>query len=146
MNIALSRLPHRRSEIRVAVILMFGLIGLLWLSQRGNYGTRISIAAIEIFLPLLMGIIAAGLLADDPALELLLTAPRPTQYILVERIIVVLGIGVIFGIAVQVLTNAWGIFLPHEGITQAFIWISPLVFYIGASSAVSLVRGACWMG
>ena len=141
MNIALSRLPHRRSEIRVAVILMFGLIGLLWLSQRGNYGTRISIAAIEIFLPLLMGIIAAGLLADDPALELLLTAPRPTQYILVERIIVVLGIGVIFGIAVQVLTNAWGIFLPHEGITQAFIWISPLVFYIGASSAVSLVRG-----
>jgi hypothetical protein len=141
MKIALSRLPHRRSEILIAVFLMSGLIGLLWLSQRGNYGTRISIAAMEIFLPLLMGIIAAGLLADDPVLELLLTAPRPTQYILVDRIFVVLGLGAILGIAVQLLTNTWGIFLPHEGINQAFIWISPLVFYTGASSAVSLVRG-----
>ncbi len=141
MKIALYRLPHRRSEILVAVFLMSGLIGLLWLTHRGGYGTRVSIAAIEIFLPLLMGIIAAGLIADDPALELLLTAPRPTQYILVERIIVVLGIGVIFGLAVQLLTKTWGIFLPHEGISQAFIWISPMVFYTGASSAVSLVRG-----
>jgi hypothetical protein len=141
MKIALSRLPYRRSEILIAVFLMSGLIGLLWLTRRGDYGARVSIAAIEIFLPLLMGIIAAGLLADDPALELLLTAPRPTRYILVDRILVVLGLGVIFGIAVQLLTKTWGIFLPHEGISQAFIWISPLVFYTGASSAVSLVRG-----
>jgi len=141
MKMALARLPYRRSEILIAVLLMSGMIGLLWLTRRGDSGTRISIAAIEIFLPTLMGIIAAGLLADDPVLELLLTAPRPTQYILVDRIIVVLGFGAIFGIAVQLLTKTWGIFLPHEGINQAFIWISPLVFYTGASSAVSLVRG-----
>ncbi|MES0360491.1 MAG: hypothetical protein ABUK20_06210, partial [Anaerolineales bacterium] len=93
MKMILARLPYRRSEILIAVLLMSSLIGLLWLTRRGDSGTRISIAAIEIFLPLLMGIIAAGLLADDPALELLLTAPRPTQYILVDRIFVVLGLG-----------------------------------------------------
>jgi hypothetical protein len=141
MKFAVARLPSRRSEILIAGLLMSSLIGLLWLTRRGEYGTRISIATIEIFLPLLMGIIAAGLLADDPTLELLLTAPRPTPYILLERIIVVLGLGAIFGIAVQLLTKTWGISLPHEGINQAFIWISPLVFYTGASSAVSLVRG-----
>jgi hypothetical protein len=141
MKIALSRLPYRRSEILIAVILMSGFIGLLWFTRRGDYATRVSITATEIFLPLLMGIIAAGLLADDPVLELLLTAPRPTQFILVDRIVVVLGFGTILGITVQLLTNAWGIFLPYEGIDQAFIWISPLVFYIGASSSVSLVRG-----
>jgi len=141
MSAAFIRLPHRRLEISIAALVILALIGLLWVSRASESGTRISITAMELLVPLLVGILAAGLLADDPALELLLTAPRPTRYILAERLIIVLTLGAFSCLALQLLTNRWGIFVPYEGIDQAFIWLSPLFFYAGASSSASLIRG-----
>jgi len=141
MSAAFIRLPHRRLEISIVALIILALIGLLWVSRASESGPRISITAMEILVPLLVGILAAGLLADDPALELLLTAPRPTRYILTDRLIIVLTFGAFSSLALQLLTNRWGIFVPYEGIDQAFIWLSPLFFYAGASSSASLIRG-----
>lgn len=141
MRVTLLRIPHRRTEILIALLVTLGLMGLLWVTREGDYGPPISIAAIEYLVPLLIGIISAGLLADDPTLELLLTAPRPTHLILAERIFIMLVLGALLCIVLQVLANTWGVFLPYYGIDQAFIWISPLVFFCGVSSAASLIRG-----
>lgn len=43
----------------------------------------------EVLLPPLLGWIAAGLLLSDPCRELLLTAPRPVRYAVLERLILV---------------------------------------------------------
>ena len=141
MSAAFIRLPHRRLEISIVALVILALIGLLWVSRASESGTRISITAMELLVPLLVGILAAGLLADDPALELLLTAPRPTRHILADRLIIVLTLGVFSCLGLQLLTNIWGIFVPYDGIDQAFIWISPLSFYTGASSSAALIRG-----
>ncbi len=141
MSAAFTRLPHRRLEISIVSGIILVLILLMWSSRASEYGTRVSITAMELLVPLLVGILAAGLLADDPALELLLTAPRPTRHILADRLIIVLTLGVFSCLGLQLLTNSWGIFVPYDGIDQAFIWISPLLFYAGASSSASLIRG-----
>ena len=141
MSAALIRLPHRRLEISIVSMIILVLILFMWSSRASEYGTRVSITAMELLVPLLVGILAAGLLADDPALELLLTAPRPTRYILADRLIIVLTFGAFSCLGLQLLTNSWGIFVPHDGIDQAFIWISPLLFYAGASSSAALIRG-----
>ena len=141
MSAAFIRLPHRRLEITIVALIILALIGLLWISRASESGPRISITAMEILVPLLVGILAAGLLADDPALELLLTAPLPTRHILADRLIIVLTLGAFSCLGLQLLTNSWRIFLPYDGIDQAFIWISPLIFYAGASSSASLIRG-----
>ncbi len=141
MSAAFTRLPHRRLEISIVSGIILVLILLMWSSRASEYGTRVSITAMELLVPLLVGILAAGLLADDPALELLLTAPRPTRHILADRLIIVLTLGVFSCLGLQLLTNIWGIFVPYDGIDQAFIWISPLLFYAGASSSASLIRG-----
>ena len=141
MSAAFTRLPHRRLEISIVSVIILVLILLLWSSRVSEYGTRVSITAMELLVPLLVGILAAGLLADDPALELLLTAPRPTRHILADRLFIVLTLGALSCLGLQLLTNSWGIFMPYDGIDQAFIWISPLLFYTGASSSASLIRG-----
>ena len=141
MDAAFTRLPHRRLEFSIVAGIILVLMLLMWSSRASESGTRVSITAMELLVPLLVGILAAGLLADDPALELLLTAPRPTRYILADRLIIVLTLGVFSCLGLQLLTNIWGIFVPYDGIDQAFIWISPLLFYAGASSSASLIRG-----
>ncbi|HUV28727.1 MAG TPA: hypothetical protein VMW34_15310 [Anaerolineales bacterium] len=141
MSAAFIRLPHRRLEISIVALIILALIGILWISRTSESGTRMSITAMEILVPLQVGILTAGLLADDPALELLLTAPRPTRHILADRLFIVLAFGVFSSLALQLLANRWGIFVTYEGIDQAFIWLSPLFFYAGASSSASLIRG-----
>lgn len=137
----LGRFPNRRPEVLVVLLLSLASLGLQWVMRYQEEATGLSLATMEFLLPLQMGIIAAGLVADDPAVELLLTSPRPVYRTLAERMGILLGLALFLGAAVQLLARGWGIRFPIEGLKLAFAWLSPTLFCTGIAGAVALLRG-----
>ena len=135
------RLPDRHVELLVLALLSLGAICLQWLMRSQAEASRLAIIALEIMLPVGGGLVVPGLLAEDPALELLLSAPRPTRRTLAERVALALGISAFLTASLNLLAGRWGILIPHTGARQLLIWISPLVFFSGLSSAAALLRG-----
>ena len=84
---------------------------------------------------------AAGLLADDPALDLLLTMPQPAPRTLAQRLGIVLGCGLVLGLSVQWLAALWDIPLPIRGAKQIGVWATPTLFLMGIATVSALVRG-----
>jgi ABC-type transport system involved in multi-copper enzyme maturation permease subunit len=123
------------------MLLILGMIGFVWVNRFLEDATKIVVFTLESLMPLLFGIVAAGLLADDPTLELLLSMPRPASKILFGRLLSVMGVGALLGFAMQILAHTWNIYVPYEGIEQMLIWLAPLIFFVGLSSAVGLTRG-----
>jgi hypothetical protein len=140
----LKRMPTRRLELlfSLAVVLgMFGLVGVLQRSYAGELAYWLVLLILELILPIAIGTVAAGLLAGDPALDILLSAHRPGWQALVERMLFLGGVGILLGSTVLILAANWGIVLPKLGSDQIYIWLSPMVFCMGLSSAGALVRG-----
>ena len=137
-------LPFRRSELLFALLLTigcFGAAGLVHAKGGGQIANWLALITLEIFLPLGLGLVSAGLLAGDPALDLLLSAHCPAWQLLGRRFLFVGGAGALLGSAGLLLAARWGLALPIESAAQVFIWLSPLVFCMGLSSAVALLRG-----
>jgi hypothetical protein len=139
-----TRLPTRRFELLVTLLLTLACIGLAGyvgaeMDERG--AALIIIVTLEIILPVGMGLLAAGLLAGDPALDILLSAHRPARQVLVERLLLIAGAAVLFAWVALSLAAHWRLPLPREGSAQLYFWLSPLVFNLGLGSAVSLLRG-----
>lgn len=128
-------------ELLVLALLTLGAICLLWLMRSQAEASRLAIIALEIMLPVGGGLVVPGLLAEDPALELLLSAPRPSRRTLAERLSLALGISAFFAASLNLLAGRWGIPIPHTGARQLLIWITTLVFFSGISSAAALLRG-----
>jgi hypothetical protein len=141
MSWLFKRLLERHVELLVVALLTLGAIGLLWLIRYQAEAVRFTVIVLEIVLPAAGGLAAAGLLAEDPALEILLTTPRPSRHTLMERVAIALIVCVFLAAAVNVLALNWGIPLVQARIHQPLMWISPLVFFVGISSAASLLRG-----
>ena len=140
----LRRIPSRRAELLSTLLLVlafFGLSAFLQDQFAHEAAQLLIMIVLEIILPLGMGLMAAGLLAGDPALDILLSAYRPAWQALLERLLIILAIGVLFSTAAVVLAAHWDIPLPRQGSAQMYIWLSPMLFYMGLGSAVSLVRG-----
>lgn len=135
------RLPERHVELLVLALLTLGVICLLWLMRSQAEASRLAIIALEILLPAGGGLVTPGLLAEDPMLELLLSAPRPSRCTLAERVALALGVSAFLAISLNLLSVRWGILFPHTGARQLLIWITPLVFFSGLSSATALLRG-----
>lgn len=135
------RLPERHVELLVLALLTLGAICLLWLMRLQEESARFTLIFLEIMLPVGGGLATSGLLAEDPVLELLLSAPRPNRNTLAERVLIAMGISVFLAGSVNFLTGRWGIPLPLTGARQLLVWISPLVFFGGLSSATALLRG-----
>jgi hypothetical protein len=137
-------LPARRVELLVTLLLLiaiFGLVGFLHHQFANDTAFFLVLIVLEIFLPIAMGFQAAILLAEDPALDILLSAYRPAWLALWERLLLTGAIGALFGSAALLLANHWGLTIPKEGSAQVYIWLSPMVFYMGLASTVALLRG-----
>jgi hypothetical protein len=141
MSWLFKRLPERHVELLVLALLTLGAISILWLIRFQGEGARITIIILEILLPAGSGLVVPGLLAEDPCLEILLSAPRPSQRTLVERMAIVLGMSAFLAVSVTLLAKHWGIPLPLTGARQLLVWITPLIFFGGLSSTVALLRG-----
>ncbi|MBL8131377.1 MAG: hypothetical protein JNL42_05935 [Anaerolineae bacterium] len=135
-------LPARRwsfawkMSLRTTVLLMAfvgaALIFALILIDLGDLTiAEASLNGIEIILPLLAGMSAALIFApdDEPILELMLSSPRPIEWVLYERLIVLaalqLGIGLI-GSAIVAAQHSGEPFLQH-----VVRWLAPTVAMIG---------------
>ena len=147
MRIFPKQLPGRRLELGLTALLIAGLLVLIWLNREDSTaGPMLVLTIWELLLPLVLGAVAAGLLADDPALDLLLSVPQPAPCILAERIAIVLGYGLVLGLGMQYLAAKWKIPLPIQGVKQALIWTVPSVFLMGIATTASLVRGRAMDG
>jgi hypothetical protein len=133
-------LPGRRLELglSVGVPLLFGLFA--WFFRNAGSG-GFMVFTLEIVLPLLSAIAVAGLLAGDPGLDLLLSAPRKAWITLLGRILRVSLLSALTALALVSLAAAGKIPLPVQGTDTIFIWLPPLVFLSGVSTWGALFRG-----
>jgi hypothetical protein len=119
----------------------FGLAGFLKSQWAGELAYWMALLTLELLLPLGTGLLAAGLLAGDPVLDILLSAHRPAWQVLVERLLIIGCIGFVSGGASLLLAQRWELMIPRMGTDQVFIWLSPMVFCMGLSSTFALLRG-----
>lgn len=137
----LKQLPGHRLELGLAAVLAISSLILVWWNREAESGITLALVSMELLLPMALGMIAAGLLAGDPALDLLLSVPRPAPRTLAQRLTIVLGIGALLGSATQGLVALWGIDLPISGPRQSLIWAAPTLLYVGQATAAALLRG-----
>jgi hypothetical protein len=140
----LRRLPGRRGELLFYLLVLTGFYTVVWVVKRQRLpgmADSLSLMTLELLLPLAAALLAAGSLAGDPALDLLLSAHRPAWQVMGERLLIIGGLGAILGSAALLVAHHWGMALPKEGLDQIFIWLSPLVFLMGLANAAALVRG-----
>lgn len=140
----LRRLPVRRIEFLFSLLLILGMLGIARLAQAQHLPELafwLVQLILEFVIPVATGVIAAGLLAGDPALDLVLSAHRPAWQALAERLLFLGCIGTSLGTVTILLAENWGLALPKDGPDRIFIWLSPLIFCMGLSSASALLRG-----
>ena len=85
----------------------------------------------EVVIPLIVGLHAALLFApdDEPALELLLAAPRPAAYLIYERLAALIGLQGGLALVLSVLTV---IATPGTNLlTLVIVWLPPSVAIVG---------------
>jgi hypothetical protein len=94
---------------------------------------------VELVLPLVAALQAAFLFApdDEPALELLLTSPRPAAWLIYERLSVLLIMQVSIGLIWSVLISG----LPNMPSVSALVvnWLPPTLALIGLSAAITFM-------
>jgi hypothetical protein len=135
-------LPSRRLELLLATALVAGLLLLVWINRKGAaVSSNLVLTLLEVLLPPMLGIIAAGLLANDPAIDLLLSVPQPAPRTLTYRLLILLGYGAIMNLIALWLVHLWKIELPIIGMRQSLIWLTPVLAMTGLASAAALVRG-----
>jgi hypothetical protein len=122
-------------------LFLFGLLIAIMVARQTSAGTQLVMIALELLLPPIIGMVAAGLLAGDAALDLLLSVPTPAPYILLRRLAVLLVFLVVLAGLVQGLSGLWTIQLPVKGAAQLLIWTTPSLLYVGLGTAAALVRG-----
>jgi hypothetical protein len=138
----LRRFPARRTELLGCLLVLLGMLaGVGALRQQMDLASLLALFTLELLLPLGMGLMAAGCLAGDPILEILLTAHRPAWQVLVERLAFLLALGGLLGWMALRLMERWQVPLPIRAEDRLFIWLSPLLFCLGLGSAIALLRG-----
>jgi hypothetical protein len=138
----LRRFPARRAELIGCLLVLLGMLaGVYALRMQPDFAGLLALFTLELLLPLGMGLMAAGCLAGDPILDILLTAHRPAWQVLVERLAFLLALGGLIGWMALRLFERWQLPLPIRAEDRLFIWLSPLLVCLGLASAVSLLRG-----
>lgn len=135
----LKYLPGRRTELLLVTVLIVALVGLMLVNT--SAAPLVVVLTLEALLPIALGVIVAGLLANDPALDLLLSVPQPAPRTLATRLLVVLGCGAALGLLVQAVVWAWALPLSLSWARQLFVWGTPIVWWTGLATASALVRG-----
>ena len=146
MKLFFKRLPGRRLELALAsgLPMIFGLMA--WLFRSDPRAAQVMVFTLEILLPVLAAIAAAGMLAGDPGLELLLTSPHPPRRTCWERILRLWLLSGVAALALVSIAAAGEIALPVHGLDTIFIWLPPLVFLSGLGSLAALLRGRLLAG
>ncbi len=120
---------------------LWSLFALMVVLMRGEgKAGDVGVSFLGFVLPLVVGILAAPAIVDDPALELQLAAPRRSWLILVERLVVLLAIAAAAALAYQVLLLAVGIDVSYLGdvAKRQLVWLLPSLTLAVLASAAAL--------
>lgn len=131
-------------------LLALAALGLLAaLAMRAGLGQqidRILSEALDV-LPVIGGLAAAGIVVDDPALELQLSLPTTFRLTMLRRLALALGWTSLIGLTCAVTLAASGrLAWPISPLEDQLIWLAPLLWLAGLGAALSLALGATAAG
>ncbi len=75
--------------------------------------------------------------ADEPALELLLASPRPAAYLLLERLIIVVGLNTLVAVLGAVFFTR--LFPTDTFVDQLVRWFAPMIAMTGLGMWISII-------
>jgi hypothetical protein len=96
---------------------------------------------VELGVPVALGIVAAGLMANDPVLDLLLSVAQPPPRTLAERLTALLGYGLLLALLALLVARRLGLPLPVTDARALLIWVAPALLFTGIATVGALARG-----
>ncbi|HYN88779.1 MAG TPA: hypothetical protein VER55_09625 [Ardenticatenaceae bacterium] len=134
-------LPGRESELLLITLLYAALLAITAWNRAEPAAGLIVLVTLELALPVALGIVAAGLMANDPALDLLLSVPQPAPYTLAQRLAALLVYGLFLAALVLLAARGWELPLPIAGVQALLIWAAPAALLVGVATVGALMRG-----
>lgn len=101
-------LPGRKWELLLVTLLYAGLLGIAAWQRAHAEGLSIVLFTLEFGLPIALSIVASGLMANDPVLDLLLSVAQPPSRTLAQRLVVLLGYGLLLAALMLLAAVGWG--------------------------------------
>lgn len=142
----LRRLGGRALALPLIVLLLFGgmalVVGVLGGEER--LVARLLVAAVELGLPLAAGVAAAGVVGDDPAVDLQLAVATRYRRTLARRLgLLVVGAAVpamLWTAAVR-LTGYWAVWVPGSILVGQLVWLAPLLWFVAVGALLAVLLG-----
>lgn len=106
--------------------------------------SRILVAGLELGLPLAAGVVAAGIAAEEPAIDLQLALLTHYRTTLLRRLALLVAWISLFAFAWSValqLLGLWSLWVPEPFLVGQLVWVSPLLWFVAVGAAVALVLG-----
>ena len=132
------RFSFRSSGILLAFVCGALLFSRLLIALASMELAASTFSSFEVVIPMIAGLHAALLFApdDEPALELLLAAPRPPAYLIYERLAALIGLQGGLALALSALTV---ITIPGANLVDIVMrWLPPSVCIVGLCMAATL--------
>ncbi|MHB1134420.1 MAG: hypothetical protein ACYC4L_18775 [Chloroflexota bacterium] len=132
-------LIYRREQFWLPAAL-WALFVLLIVLFRDERQSDVATGFLAMVLPMLAGVLAAGALVEDPALELQLAAPRAPWRTMVERLAMLLGLICLAALAFQVVLLPAGVGLDQLGnvAQRQLVWLVPSLALVALSNLIAL--------
>ena len=111
--------------------------------------SRVLVAGLELGLPLGAGVVAAGIAADEPAIDLqlaLLIRYRTTLLRRLALLVVWTALFCLLWSAALRLSGLWSAWVPETFLVGQLVWVSPLLWFVTVGAAVALVFGGRSVG
>ena len=128
------------------VLLLFGMVAGLsgLLGAEGMQVARLLVAALELGLPLAVGVVAASVTADDPARGLQLALKTSYRTTLARRLGVLVAWASLWASAWSVglrISGYWGLWVSEPLLLGGLVWAAPLLWFVAAGTALALLLG-----
>lgn len=136
---------HWFVPLAVVVLASFVTVLIHRTTQMVDQAPTIALAVLEGVLPLTTAVLGGLLVVQDPARELLYTAPWPLWRTLLERMALLVGAMTTGAVAILLLLPAFGI--PWTGWSASpaalLVWLCPAVAWLGVTALLgALLRSA----
>ena len=131
----------------ILVLLLFGGLALLsrLLGGEPNVVAPVCVSALELGLPLAAGVAAAGVVAEDPAIDLQLSFGTRYRATLGRRLGLLLLwtslVALLWVIGLR-LSGLWELWVPEGPVAGQLVWISPVLLFVAAGALLSLLTGS----
>ena len=131
----------------VLVLALFGAMAFLtgFLGADEAQVARVLVAALELGMPLASGIVAAGIVADDPAADIQLSLKTGYPTTIARRLGALLAWAALWAAlwaGTLRLSGYWELWVPETLLRGQLVWLSPLLWFVAVGSALALLSGS----